>query len=129
VSNWSIKRIGKYFYLYSFRYKPVLQRTKRKKRQRFEWKYHGKIGSAKANKFIRGLPSDEQDKIFSQFKQKDEEFRQLEELAKTLEVKEPFIHQKNEIYKIECIKEQHNAIRRFQNKLLTVAKIQLDKKQ
>lgn len=127
-NKWSLKRIGKYFYLYSFCYKPVMQRKKRKKKQRYEWEYHGKIGSTKSNKYISRLPNDEQEKLYLELKQKEEELNKLEDVAKKLEAKKPFIHQKNEIFRIKCLKEQHNAMRRFHNKLLTAAKIQLEKK-
>lgn len=127
MSKWSIKRVGKYFYIYEWSFIPLNLRSKKEKTRRYKWKYHGRIGTDKANNFINQLSQSEQDKIRLLYNQKVEELKKLEEISKELQRLEHFKQQKQLIYQIDNTFEQHNARRRYQNKLLTLAKVHLDK--
>lgn len=126
--RWSLKRIGKDFYLYSYQYKPVHLRKRREKNKRFIWKYEGKFGTKKAETFIKTMEPEEQLKIHEEYSRRKKELLEIVEVAKKLELQHPFFDQKNKIFLISDLKKQHQLLQKFERKILSISQGIIDRK-
>ncbi|QOY34702.1 hypothetical protein AWH56_018510 [Anaerobacillus isosaccharinicus] len=126
--RWSLKRIGKDFYLYSYQYKPLHLRKRREKNKRFIWKYEGKFGTKKADNFINTMEGEEQLNIHAEYISRKNELSEIIEIAKKLELQHPYCDQRNRIYQISDLKQQHLLLQKFARKMLSIAKGIIDRK-
>jgi hypothetical protein len=93
-------------YLYTWQYRPMSERGKKRKYQRYDWKYVGRYNSQKSREFLSLLPINEQYMLELQYQEGVKKEKQLQKLKNLLENSEPYLHEKEEILKINNSKKR-----------------------